>query len=124
MRPPESRHRAGLAGLLRLRVSYSVAYRFAAESPGVAFDCSGLTKYAWGQAGVSLPHQSRVQYASIPHVSQGEIQPGDLVFFGVPIGHVGIYVGGGAMIDAPSPGKVVRMVGVNWATVVGIGRPG
>ena len=101
-----------------------VAYRFAAESHGVAFDCSGLTKYAWGQAGVSLPHQSRVQYASIPHISQGEIQPGDLLFYGVPIGHVGIYIGGGAMIDAPSPGKVVRMVGVNWASVVGIGRPG
>ena len=64
------------------------------------------------------------QYASIPHISQGEIQPGDLLFYGVPIGHVGIYVGGGAMIDAPRPGEFVRMVGVNWATVVGIGRPG
>lgn len=120
---PSVSSQAGVA-VAAAQSQLGVAYRFAAESPGVAFDCSGLTKYAWGQAGVALPHQSRVQYASIPHISQGEVQPGDLVFYGVPIGHVGIYVGGGAMIDAPSPGKVVRMVGVNWASVVGIGRPG
>jgi cell wall-associated NlpC family hydrolase len=120
--PPVS-SAAGVA-VAAARSQLGVAYRFAAESPGVAFDCSGLTKYAWGQAGVALPHQSRVQYASIPHISQSEIQPGDLLFYGVPIGHVGIYVGGGAMIDAPRPGEFVRMVGVNWASVVGIGRPG
>jgi cell wall-associated NlpC family hydrolase len=120
--PPVS-SQAGVA-VAAAQSQLGVAYRFAAESPGVAFDCSGLTKYAWGQAGVALPHQSRVQYASIPHISQGEIQPGDLLFFGVPIGHVGIYIGGGSMIDAPRPGEFVRMVGVNWASVVGIGRPG
>ena len=101
-----------------------VAYRFAAESPGVAFDCSGLTKYAWGQAGVYLPHQSGAQYGSIPHVSQSEVQPGDLVFYKSPIGHVGIYIGGGSMIHAPRSGDVVSVAAVNWAKVVGIGRPG
>ncbi len=101
-----------------------VAYRFAAESPGVAFDCSGLTKYAWGQAGVSLPHQSAAQYGSIPHISQAEVQPGDLVFYRTPIGHVAIYIGGGQMIHAPSHGNVVSIAVVNWAKVVGIGRPG
>jgi cell wall-associated NlpC family hydrolase len=99
-------------------------YRFAAESPGVAFDCSGLTKYAWGQAGVYLPHQSGAQYGSIPHITQGEIQPGDLIFYKAPIGHVAIYIGGGSMIHAPSPGKFVEVAVVNWAKVVGIGRPG
>jgi cell wall-associated NlpC family hydrolase len=99
-------------------------YRFAAEAPGVAFDCSGLTKYAWGQAGVYLPHQSGGQYGSIPHVTQGEIQPGDLVFYKSPIGHVAIYIGGGSMVHAPSPGKFVEVAVVNWAKVVGIGRPG
>ncbi len=101
-----------------------VAYRFAAESPGVAFDCSGLTKYAWGQAGVYLPHQSGAQYGSIPHVSQSEVQPGDLVFYKSPIGHVGIYIGGGSMIHAPRSGDVVSVAAVNWAKVVGVGRPG
>lgn len=101
-----------------------VPYRFAAESPGVAFDCSGLTKYAWGQAGVYLPHQSGAQYGSIPHVSQSEIQPGDLIFYRSPIGHVAMYIGGGSLIHAPRTGDVVKVAAVNWAKVVGIGRPG
>jgi cell wall-associated NlpC family hydrolase len=101
-----------------------VAYRFAAESPGVAFDCSGLTKYAWGQAGVYLPHQSRQQYASTPHVSQSDAQPGDLVFYHSPISHVAIYIGGGNIVEAPRPGDVVHVRAVNWANVVGVSRPG
>jgi len=101
-----------------------VPYQFAAESPGVAFDCSGLTKYAWGQAGVYLPHQSGAQYGSIAHITQAEIQPGDLIFYKSPIGHVAIYIGGGSMIHAPRSGDVVKIAAVNWAKVVGIGRPG
>lgn len=101
-----------------------VPYRFAAESPGVAFDCSGLTKWAWGRAGVSLPHQSRAQYGSVPHVSRDQAQPGDLIFYYSPIGHVGIYIGGGQMIHAPATGKTVSVVAVNWGKVVGVGRPG
>jgi peptidoglycan DL-endopeptidase CwlO len=101
-----------------------VPYRFAAESPGVAFDCSGLTKYAWGQAGVYLPHQSGAQYGSITHISQSEIQPGDLIFYKSPIGHVAMYIGGGSLIHAPRTGDVVKVAAVNWAAVVGIGRPG
>ena len=101
-----------------------VPYRFAAESPGVAFDCSGLTKYAWGQAGVYLTHQSGAQYGSIPHISQSEIQPGDLIFYKSPIGHVAMYIGGGSLIHAPRTGDVVKVAAVNWAAVVGIGRPG
>ena len=101
-----------------------VAYRFGAESPGVAFDCSGLTKYAWGQAGVYLPHQSGAQYASIPHISQSEVQPGDLIFYKTPIGHVAMYIGGGSLIHAPRSGDVVKVAVVDWAKVVGVGRPG
>ena len=101
-----------------------VPYRFAAESPGVAFDCSGLTKYAWGQAGVYLPHQSGAQYGSIPHISQSEVQPGDQIFYRSPIGHVAMYIGGGSLIHAPRTGDVVKVATVNWADVVGIGRPG
>ena len=58
---------------------------------------------AWGAAGVSLPHSSSAQYGSGPHVSQSDIQPGDLVFFGSPIHHVGIYIGNGNMISARTP---------------------
>ncbi|MEP7115841.1 MAG: NlpC/P60 family protein [Ilumatobacteraceae bacterium] len=101
-----------------------VPYVFAAESPGVAFDCSGLTKFAWGQAGVYLPHQSGAQYGSITHISQSEIQPGDLIFYKSPIGHVAMYIGGGSLIHAPASGDVVKVSAVNWAKVVGVGRPG
>lgn len=101
-----------------------VPYRFAASSPGVAFDCSGLTKYAWGQAGVYLPHQSRAQYASVPHVPKSEAQPGDLIFYYSPISHVGIYLGGGQLIHAPATGDVVKISTVNWGRVAGVGRPG
>lgn len=120
--PPVS-SRAGIAVNAAMG-QLGVPYRFAAESPGVAFDCSGLTKYAWGQAGVYLPHQSGAQYGSVPHVSQSEIQPGDLIFYKSPIGHVAIYIGGGSMIHAPRSGDVVSVAVVNWAKVVGIGRPG
>lgn len=101
-----------------------VPYKFAAESPGVAFDCSGLTKWVWAQAGVGLPHQSGAQYASTPHVPKEEAQPGDLIFYKSPIGHVAIYIGGGQLIHAPATGDVVKVSTVNWSRVVGVSRPG
>jgi cell wall-associated NlpC family hydrolase len=119
--PPSSK--AGIA----VSAAYGqlgVPYQFAAESPGVAFDCSGLTKFAWGRAGVSLPHQSTQQYAVTPHITQAEIQPGDLVFYHSPIGHVAIYIGGGQIIHSPRTGDVVNITTVNWGNVVGISRPG
>jgi cell wall-associated NlpC family hydrolase len=120
--PPVS-SRAGIA-VSAARGQLGVPYRFAASSPGVAFDCSGLTKYAWGQAGVYLPHQSRAQFASSPRVSISAAQPGDLVYFHSPISHVGIYAGGGQMIHAPYTGSVVSYTSVNWGNVVGVTRPG
>ena len=101
-----------------------VPYKFASELPGVAFDCSGLTKWAWGRAGVSMPHQSGAQFGSFPHVSQEEAQPGDLIFYYSPIGHVGIYIGGGQMIHAPNTGTTVSVTTVRWGKVVGVARPG
>jgi cell wall-associated NlpC family hydrolase len=79
--------------------------------------------WAWGQAGVSLPHQARQQYAMLPHVSQADIQPGDLLFFYNPIHHVALYIGNGTMVEAPATGLTVRTRAVSWGTVVGIGRP-
>jgi cell wall-associated NlpC family hydrolase len=120
--PPVS----GKAGIA-VSAAYSqlgVPYRFAAEAPNEAFDCSGLTKFAWGRAGVGLPHQSSAQFGSLPHVAKGEAQPGDLVFYYAPIGHVGIYIGGGQMIHAPQTGDVVKISTVNWGKVVGVARPG
>jgi len=100
-----------------------VPYQFAGSSPESGFDCSGLTMWAWAHAGVSLPHSSEMQYAVLPHVAQSDLQPGDLVFFYSPIHHVGIYVGGGQMIDAPQTGTVVQMRSVEWNVYVGAARP-
>lgn len=120
---PQPSSRVGTA-IQAAQNQLGVPYRYAAESPGVAFDCSGLTKYAWGRAGVYLPHQSRSQYASTAHVSQGAAQPGDLIFYYSPISHVGIYLGGGQLIHAPATGDVVKISSVSWGKVTGVGRPG
>lgn len=92
-------------------------YRWGASGPN-SFDCSGLMMWVWGKAGVSLPHSSRAQYGYGVHVSKSELRPGDLVFYGHPIHHVGIYVGNGQYIAAPHTGDVVGFRSVHrggWA---------
>ena len=117
---------SGLAGVAiqAAQGQLGVPYKYATSNPGVSFDCSGLTHYAWGQAGVYLPRNSRAQAASLPHVPPAAAQPGDLIFYYSPISHVGIYLGGGQIIDAPNTGKVVRVAKVNWNKVTAVGRPG
>jgi cell wall-associated NlpC family hydrolase len=101
-----------------------VPYRYAMSSPGEGFDCSGLTMYAWGAAGVSLPHQSRAQAGMLPSVPITQAQPGDLIFYYSPISHVGIYLGNNQLVHAPATGKTVSVAAVNWNKVVYVGRPG
>ena len=101
-----------------------VPYQWAAASPGVAFDCSGLAMWAWSQAGVSLPHYSGAQEASsAPVPSLAAAEPGDLIFWG-PGGseHVAIYIGGGMMIEAPYTGATVHITPVRM-DFQAIGRP-
>ncbi|HEX6230987.1 MAG TPA: NlpC/P60 family protein [Actinomycetota bacterium] len=99
-------------------------YRWGGSSPETGFDCSGFTMWAWSHAGVSLPHSSAMQYSSLPHVAREDLQPGDLVFFYSPISHVGIYVGGGRMIDSPHTGTVVQVRPIYWDRFAGAARPG
>jgi len=84
-------------------------YVWAAAGP-TKWDCSGLTMRAFRQAGVSLPHSSRIQIGYGKSVSYKSLKPGDLLFFGKPISHVSIYMGGGKMVQAPRPGKKVEVV--------------
>ncbi len=98
-------------------------YRWGAAGPG-AYDCSGLTMTAWHASGVSLPHSAQAQFASRPHVATGALRPGDLVFFGSPIHHVGLYIGGGNMIAAPHTGDVVKIQPAIRGGFTGASRPG
>ena len=84
-------------------------YKWAASGPN-SFDCSGFTMWVYRQVGVSLPHSSRAQINSGQRVSRENLAPGDLVFFGrTTIHHVGIYVGSGNYVHAPSTGDVVKV---------------
>ncbi|MDP5181162.1 C40 family peptidase [Blastococcus sp. BMG 814] len=87
-------------------------YVWAASGPG-AFDCSGLTSYAYRAAGISLPRASRNQAGAGRAVSRAELRPGDLVFFYSPISHVGIYIGNGQMVHAPTSGDVVKVASID-----------
>ena len=84
-------------------------YVFGAAGPG-SFDCSGLTMRSWQAGGVSLPHSAAGQYGYGHHVSRDALQPGDLIFFYQPIGHVTIYIGNGYMVSAPTEGQDVSVV--------------
>jgi cell wall-associated NlpC family hydrolase len=80
--------------------------------------------WAWAQAGVSLPHNSGMQYAATPRVAQSDWAPGDLLFFGSPIHHVAMYIGNGKMVEAPYTGSYVRVVSAYRSDYAGAGRPG
>jgi cell wall-associated NlpC family hydrolase len=101
-------------------------YVWGSADPNVGFDCSGLVSWAYAQAGVYLPHSSAMMYDMLPHLSQSEVVPGDLLFFYSPVSHVALYIGGGSMIDAshPGPGGEVRVQSVYWQYFVGGGRIG
>lgn len=86
-------------------------YVWAAAGP-TRWDCSGLTMRAFQKAGVSLPHSSRVQINYGKSISYSSLKPGDLLFFGKPISHVSMYMGGGKMVQAPRPGKKVEVINI------------
>ncbi|SEP16883.1 C40 family peptidase [Trujillonella endophytica] len=88
------------------------AYVWGASGPN-AFDCSGLTQYAYAAAGVSLPHSSRMQAQMGTAVSRAELQPGDLLFYYSPISHVSMYVGNGQMVHASTSGQPVKVVSID-----------
>lgn len=98
-------------------------YSYGTAGPST-FDCSGLTMYSWAAAGVSIPHSSRSQFSVLPHVPMDALAPGDIVFFGRPVHHLGMYIGGGQMIHAPQTGDVVKVSPFYRSDYVGAGRPG
>ena len=98
-----------------------VPYVWAGADPS-GFDCSGFVMFVYAQLGVDLPHSSRAQYSYGEAVSRSALEPGDLVFFGDPIHHVGIYVGDGQMINAPYTGVDVRYGSIDTGEYTGARR--
>jgi peptidoglycan DL-endopeptidase CwlO len=86
------------------------------------FDCSGLVMWAYEQVGIQLDHFTGDQWNEGEHISRSQLQPGDLVFFFADISHVGLYVGNGMMLDAPTFGQDVQIQPVFWDAYVGAVR--
>lgn len=115
--PPAAPHAAaghgGAAQIVRVaRRQVGVPYRYGGRSPRTGFDCSGLVYYSHRQAGIAVPRTTRALYRRAAPVSRAGLRPGDLVFFRVNtprVGHVGIYLGGGRFVHAPSSGKRVAI---------------
>jgi peptidoglycan DL-endopeptidase CwlO len=96
-------------------------YLWGAAGPD-RFDCSGLVMWAYAHVGIQLDHFTGDQWNEGVHISRSQLQPGDLVFFFPDIGHVGLYVGNGLMVDAPQTGQPVQVQPVFWSAYVGAVR--
>jgi cell wall-associated NlpC family hydrolase len=100
-------------------------YKWGAAGPG-SYDCSGLTSASWKSAGIGIPRVAQDQYYRTARVTQAQAAPGDLVFFGSStsnITHVGLYIGNGQMIHAPTTGRTVEIQSLSKRTNTrGFGR--
>jgi cell wall-associated NlpC family hydrolase len=85
-----------------------VPYRYGGSTPRSGFDCSGFVSFVYRHFGIPLPRTSYGQFGTGRSVARAALRPGDLVFFD-GVGHVGMYVGGGRFIHAPSSGKSVQV---------------
>jgi cell wall-associated NlpC family hydrolase len=111
---------SGAAGIAIQAAEHEIGQPYAWGAAGPSeFDCSGLMLWAWAKAGISLPHSSQAQSTMGVYVPLSQLQPGDLIFFGRPIHHVGMYVGNGDMIDAPDTGSSVKIQPIFSGAVFG-----
>jgi peptidoglycan DL-endopeptidase CwlO len=121
-RPPAPNPGAAIAVAEALR-QLGKPYVWGTNGPNT-FDCSGLTQWAWGKAGIFMDHYTGSQAYAFPRVSPDRLQPGDLVFFNVDLGHMGMYIGNGQIVQAPRTGDVVKITSLNLGNVVVAVRPG
>ncbi|MFG2794768.1 NlpC/P60 family protein [Streptomyces sp. NPDC048419] len=111
----------------REAVAYATAqigkpYEWGAEGPRT-YDCSGLTSQAWADAGHAIPRTSQEQWKQLKHVDVKDMRPGDLVIYFHDATHVGMYIGDGAIVHAPRPGRTVTITGAGSMPILGVVRP-
>ncbi|WP_328769896.1 C40 family peptidase [Streptomyces sp. NBC_00286] len=97
-------------------------YEWGAEGPKT-FDCSGLTLQAWAAAGQAIPRTSQEQWKQLDRVDIKDMRPGDLIIYNSDASHVAMYIGDGAMIHAPRPGRTVTVAGAGSMPILGVVRP-
>ncbi|MET7682672.1 NlpC/P60 family protein [Streptomyces sp. NPDC005423] len=108
-------------------VAYATAqlgkpYVWGAEGPD-SYDCSGLTSQAWAAAGDPVPRTSQEQWKQLRHVDVRDMRPGDLIIYFDDASHVAMYIGDGAIIHAPRPGRTVTIAGAGSMPILGVVRP-
>ncbi|MDH2389750.1 NlpC/P60 family protein [Streptomyces sp. HNM0663] len=97
-------------------------YVWGAEGPD-SYDCSGLTSQAWAAAGRTIPRTSQEQWRLLPRIAIEDMRPGDLIIYHADASHVGMYVGDGAIVHAPRPGRDVTLAGAGSMKILGVVRP-
>lgn len=107
---PESQRAA--AALAAAKTKIGSPYVWGATGPS-SFDCSGLTSWAYQQAGQSLPRTSQAQASAGTRIGMSQLKPGDLVLFYGDLHHIGLYAGNGQVLHAPKPGAAVRFESIN-----------
>jgi len=119
-RAPAAAPTSHAGGVLGIAASLAGIYYIYGGTTTAGFDCSGYTQYVFAKVGINLPRTAEAQRQAVASVSNP--QPGDLVFFGTPAYHVGIYAGGGTMWDSPRTGKAVQRQTI-WSSTATYGRP-
>lgn len=97
-------------------------YVWGAAGPA-SYDCSGLTSQAWAAAGHPVPRTSQEQWKQLQHVDVKDMRPGDLIIYFPDASHVAMYVGDGAIVHAPRPGRPVTLAGAGSMPILGVVRP-
>ncbi|MFC9911644.1 NlpC/P60 family protein [Streptomyces sp. NPDC127197] len=97
-------------------------YEWGAEGPKT-YDCSGLTSQAWATAGSVIPRTSQQQWKQLKRIDIEDMRPGDLIIYFDDASHVGMYVGDGAMVHAPRPGRTITIAGAGSMPILGVVRP-
>ncbi|MEU9055355.1 C40 family peptidase [Streptomyces sp. NPDC048384] len=97
-------------------------YEWGAEGPNT-YDCSGLTSQAWASAGRGIPRTSQEQWKQLERIDIKDMRPGDLIIYNADASHVAMYVGDGAIVHAPRPGRTVTVAGAGTMPILGVVRP-